>query len=283
MTDLKAFKKEVESYFGGSDVTSRRDDPRRRDQPTQRFLAHEMYTDPATLNRKLNGTSKQYLTGPEVRDIGSILIYWKRITRRKQLQHLFEHVGYTLSDDDWSNEPWKSLIDDSQPPKVEILPLRNASFEDWKNEIPAKWLCNTKAAGWIVQVPGRATGSKALEIGGYATNREWVYCRTRETQELPVMPNSRVSLSFWAKRTQEGSHPERSKNVEVSYYDGFGWQWLFAQELAEVADEWMHYETEWWPLSADAQKIAVGVVVYKDGAFHVDDLELRIREGVPRS
>jgi hypothetical protein len=273
MVDLKAFKEEVQSYFGWPEVTGRRDG--RRGQLTQEFLAREMYSNAATLSRKLSG--KEPLTGEDVRGIGSVLIYLRRITRRKQLLHLFDLAGYTLPDDDWLEEPWKRLIDDTQPPKVEILPLRNASFEDWKDKRPVQWLCNTKT-GWIGQVPGSETKeSKALEIGGDAANRGWVYCRTRETQELPVVPGSRVSLSFWAKKTQEGRHPERSKNVEVAYYDGFGWQWLFAQELAEVADEWVHYETEWWPLPTHAQKVAVGVVVYKDGAFQADDIALRVR------
>ncbi len=276
MADKKTFKEEVQSYFGRSKVSSKRF-PGRQSKPTQEFLASELYMQPETLSRKLNGS--QPLTDDDVRDIGSILIYWRCVTRRKQLLHLFDLAGYTLPNNDWLEEPWKSLIDDTQPPKVEILPLRNASFEDWKDKRPIQWLCNTKT-GRIQQVPGRETkGSNALEIGGNADNQEWVYCRTRETQELPVVPNSRVSLSFWAKKIQEGRHRERSKNVEVAYYDGFGWQWLFAQELAEVADEWVHYETEWWPLPADAQKVAVGVVVYKDGAFQVDDIELRVRVG----
>lgn len=277
MTDKQTFKEEVQSYYGGPEVTGRRV-PRRRGQLTQELLAWEMYTDAATLSRKLSGV--QHLTGKDVHDLGSALIYLGRIKRRKQLQRLFDPASYALLDGDWLEEPWKSLVDDTQPPKVEILPLRNASFDDWKNGLPSQWLCNTKT-GWIRQVPGRETkGSKALEIGGNADNREWVYCRTRETQELPVVPGSKVSLSFWAKKMREGRQPERAKNVEVAYYDGFAWQWLFAQELAEAAAEWMLYETEWWPLPADVQKVAVGVVVDKDGAFQVDDIALRVRGGI---
>lgn len=274
MADLKAFKEEVQSYYGGPEVTGRRE-PRRRGQLTQELLAWEMYTDAATLSRKLSGV--QRLTSKDILDIGSTLIYLGRIKRRTQLLRLFELGGYSLPEEDWPEEPWKNLIDDTQPPKVALLPLRNASFEDWTHGLPSQWTSNTKT-GWIHQVPGRETkGSKALEIGGNADNQYWVYCRTRESQELPVVAGSRVSLSFWAKKTREGKHPERSKNVEVAYYDGFGWQWLFAQELAEAADKWVPYETEWWPLTANAQKVAVGVVVYKDGAFQVDDIALRVR------
>ena len=92
MTDKQTFKEEVQSYYGGPEVTGRRE-PRRRGQLTQEFLAWEIYTDPATLSRKLSGV--QRLTGKDVRDIGSALIYLGRIKRRKQLQRLFDLGGYT--------------------------------------------------------------------------------------------------------------------------------------------------------------------------------------------
>src|SRR3989442_7466198 len=114
MADLKAFKEEVQSYSGWPEVTGRRV-PRRRGQITQDLLAWEIHTDAAALSRKLNG--KERLTNYDVRDIGSVLIYLGRIKRRKQLQRLFDLAGYTLPDDDWLEEPWKSLIDDTQPPK----------------------------------------------------------------------------------------------------------------------------------------------------------------------
>src|SRR5437867_1658795 len=124
MADLKAFKEEVQTYCGWPEVTCRRDG--RRGQLTQELLAWEMYSNTATLSRKLNG--KEPLTGEDVRGIGSVLIYLRRIKRRKQLLRLFDLGGYTLPDDKWSEEPWKNLIDDTQPLRVEILPLQNASF-----------------------------------------------------------------------------------------------------------------------------------------------------------
>jgi hypothetical protein len=278
MANRKAFKREIQSYFAGSIVSSRRDDPRRHDKPTQEFLAWELRVQPETLSRKLNGS--QSLNGDDIYAIGSTLIYWKRITRRTQLDRLFEYADYQLAEKEWLEEPWKYLIDDTQPLKPTLLPLHNASFENWKDGLPVKWQCNTKT-GWVAPVPGReAEGGKALEVGGNTDNQEWVYCRTRETQTIPVVPGSKIKLSFWAKKTQEGKNPERMKFVEIAYYN-FGWEWKFAQDITDNADkEWAHYETEWWDIPATVQKVAVGVVVYKDGAFHVDDMELHMRERV---
>src|SRR6266702_4745018 len=115
MADKKTFKEEVQSYFGRSKVSSKRF-PGRQSKPTQEFLASELYMQPETLSRKLNGS--QPLTDDDVRDIGSILIYWRCVTRRKQLLHLFDLAGYTLPNNDWLEEPWKSLIDDTQPRQV---------------------------------------------------------------------------------------------------------------------------------------------------------------------
>lgn len=136
MADIKAFKKEVQSYLGGSVVTSRRDEPRRRSRPTQEFLAWEMYRTKETLSRKLNGSLQ--LNVYDVRDIGEILIYWKRITYRSQLQQLFGHADYTLLDDDWRREPWSNLIDDIQPAEEILHPLQQAteSRKDKSSETP---------------------------------------------------------------------------------------------------------------------------------------------------
>lgn len=270
MTNQKAFGEAVRSYLREGMVTDRRNGSRFR--PTQVLLA-QGWTAEETLSRKLNGV--QPLTENDILAISSTLIYWGCITRRSQLQRLFDPLDYTLPDTYWTGEPWKHLFDDTIPLKQpDVLPIQNASFEEWKHNEPTKWLCNTKT-GWVKQAAGRVAGCKALEIGGNPDNREWVYCRTRETQEIRVTPGSKISLSFWAKKTQEGKHPERSKYVEVFFHDGFQWVWGFGQDVTNTGD-FAQYETEWWDVPSTVQKVSVGAVVYKDGAFQVDDVALRM-------
>jgi hypothetical protein len=271
--DQKAFGEEVRYYLREGVVTDRRNGSRFK--PTQVRLA-EGWTAEETLSRKLNGSLQ--LTEYDIRTISVTLIYWGCITRRSQLLHLLDHVSYQLTEKEWAQEPLKSLFDDTIPLKApDLLPIQNANFEDWQHGTPAKWLCNTKT-GWVRQVPGRVAGSSALEVGGNRDNREWVYCRTRETQHIPVTPDSRISLSFWAKKVQEGEHPERSKYVEVFFHDGFEWRWGFGQDVTNAGD-WAHYETEWWDVPSMVQKVSVGVVVFKDGTFQVDDIALRMLVG----
>lgn len=272
-SDLQTFKEEVQSYYGWPEVTCRRD--KRRGPLTQELLAWEMYTDAATLSRKLSGA--QRVTGKDVQDIGAALVYLGRITRRTQLQHLFGHISYQLPEHERGQEPWNHLLDDTTPLRQpEQLPIQNASFENWKHDEPVKWLCNTKT-GWVKPVPGRTVGSTALEIGGNRDNREWVYCRTRETQEIRVVTGSKISLSFWARKTQEGTHPERNKYVEAFFHDGFQWVWGFGQDVTNTGD-YVQYQTEWWDVPTNVQRVSVGAVVYKDGAFQVDDVALWIRQ-----
>lgn len=283
MTEERTFGEEVNSYLTGRMETDRHSGSRVK--ATQARLAEELSVVKETLNRKLKDPQK--LTDDDIRLIGETLIWWGLITRRSKLQRLFDLADYTLPDEYWREEPWKSLPDDTIPFKQpDLLPLQNPSFEDWEHDRPVQWECNKKT-GKIRRVPGRdaeksklwglkTKGSSALEIIGDRDNREWVYCRTRETQELPVAPGSRIGLSFWAKKTQEGKDPERAKFVEVFYYDGSQWQHLFSPEVTHDGD-WRQYTSEWWPLPTDAQKVAVGVVVRKDGAFQVDDIELRMR------
>lgn len=271
MADKVAFVKEVSTYLERAVVTDRHTG--RQFKPSQKLL---WVTDPATISRKLRDPAT--LTDKDVRAICATLISWQCITHRKRLLYLFDLGDYRLSDHEWSEEPWKSLIDDTIPlQQPEWLSVQNASFEDWKHNEPVKWLCNTKT-GWVKPAPGKGGGKKALEIGGNWDNREWVYCRTRETQDIRVVPGSKICLSFWAKKTQEGKHPERSKYVEVFFHDGFEWGWGFGQDVTNT-DDWVHYETEWWTVPANVQKVSVGAVAYKDGAFHVDDIELRMRTG----
>jgi tetratricopeptide (TPR) repeat protein len=115
MSDRQTFHEEVRSYFDRSTVTTRRV-PRRRSKPTQDLLAYELYIAKATLSRKLR--SVYPVTEQDVRGIGATLIYWKRITRRSQLHRLFSLGGYPLSEDEWHEEPWDSLIDDTPPEEV---------------------------------------------------------------------------------------------------------------------------------------------------------------------
>ena len=268
------FGEAVQAYIRKGLVTDKRKPGNGSFKPTQQRLAYECDTQPETLSRKLSGSVP--LTDYDKRAIGSIFIWWGLITRRTQLQRLFDLASYTLPEAYWLEEPWKSLLDDTIPLKQpDWLPIQNASFEEWRNDEPAKWLCNIKT-GQVKPAPGRAVGSTALEISGNWDNREWVYCRTRETQDIRVVPGSKLSLSFWAKKTQEGKHPERSKYVEVFFHDGFEWGWAFGQDVTNTGD-WAQYETEWWAVPANVQRVSVGVVVYKDGAFQVDDIELRMR------
>ncbi|HLX57996.1 MAG TPA: hypothetical protein VKR83_13320 [Ktedonobacteraceae bacterium] len=270
MNNQRAFGEAVRSYLKEGIVTDRRNGSRFK--PTQVALA-QGWTAEETLSRKLNGLQPLYEN--DILAISATLIYWGCITHRSQLQHLFDPLGYTLPDTYWTGEPWKYLFDDTMPLKTpDWLPIQNASFEDWKNNEPTKWLCNTKT-GWVKPVPGRTAGSIALEIGGNPDNQEWVYCRTRETQEIRVTPGSRISLSFWAKKTLEGKQPERSKYVEVFFHDGFQWVWGFGQDVTNGGD-WAFYETEWWAVPVNVQKVSVGAVAFKDGAFQVDDIALRM-------
>lgn len=268
------FGEVVQAYLKEGLVTDKRKPGKGSFKPTQQRLADECGMKPETLSRKLSGSLQ--LNDYDIRAIGSTLIWWGLITHRTRLQRFFALAPYTLPDAYWLEKPWKSLLDDTIPlQQPDQLPIQNASFEDWKNDAPAKWLCNIKT-GWVKPVPGRVARSKALEIGGNRDNREWVYCRTRETQDIRVVPDSRISLSFWAMKTQEGKHPERNKYVEVFFHDGFEWVWGFGQDVTNTGD-WAHYETEWWDVPATVQKVSVGVVVFKDGAFRVDDIELRVR------
>jgi transcriptional regulator with XRE-family HTH domain len=187
-----------------------------------------------------------------------------------------------LSDQEWESVQqalrremqWRFAVESlhEELAGVHVLPVRNASFDDWADGRPTQWRCNT-STGWVrpIKVPG-SLGSLALEIGGNAGNDAWTYCRTRETQTIPLPPNNRIKLSFKAKQIHAGRRPERKKYVEVWYHDGSGWKWGLSQDV--VASRWTAYETEWWHLPSTAQLLSVGVVVHKDGAFHIDDLRL---------
>ncbi len=156
-----------------------------------------------------------------------------------------------------------------------LLPIRNSSFEVWKDGAPAEWFCKA-TTGWISQVQDmEASGNKVLEIGGNTDNKEWVFCRTRETQSIPILPNSQLKLSFRAKKVEEGMNPQRKKYVELFYHDGSGWTWGFGKDVTDT--QWTLYETEWWYLPVNAQQVSVGVVVEKDGAFRIDGVELHMR------
>lgn len=276
MAEQATFKEAVQSYFGRKMVTDKRTG--KRFEATQARLAAELVMTPETLSRKLKDPSR--FTNDEVRLIGETLIWWGLLTEGGQLQRLFEPVGYVLPDDDRSREPWKRLLGDAPPPQPVAVPLQNASFEEWLDGKPTLWQCNTKT-GWIRQVPGRAgEGSSALEIGGNADNQHWVYCRTRETQDISVVPGSKIRLSFWARKTAAGKDPAKEWNVEVAYYVDDGWKWEFSLELTDkfMDETWRHYAMEWWDVPPSVTKIAVGVVVYKDGAFQVDDIALHMRK-----
>src|SRR5258706_268919 len=114
MAGPQTLKEAIESCFGGVEVKTRREPAWH--QANYGTLAWEMALDKSTLARKLNHKNNQYVTSDEVRDIGSILIHWKRIMRRSKLQRLFELGGYPSLEVDWQDGPWKSLIDDTQPP-----------------------------------------------------------------------------------------------------------------------------------------------------------------------
>jgi hypothetical protein len=249
----------------------------KRFEATQARLAAELALTPETLSRKLKDPSR--FTNDEVRLIGETLIWWGLITEGDQLQRLFEPVGYVLPADDRRREPWKRLLGDTPTPQPVVVPLQNASFEEWQDGKPAAWRCNMKT-GWIRQVPGRERkGSSALEIGGNADNQFWVYCRTRETQVIPVVPGSKIRLSFWARLLEEGKASGRERNIEVAYSIDDTWQWAFSLELTDrvMDDTWQQYSMEWWDVPPYVEKIAVGVVIYRDGAFQVDDIELHMR------
>lgn len=272
----KALGEAIQAYLKKEKLVT---DKRRREKgsfkPTQALFAEACGTPIATMSRKLNDAEP--INNDDARIFTATLIWWGLVTRRSELEQLFDLAGYTLPERYWQEEPWKSLPDDTIPLKQpDVLAVQNASFEDWKNGTPTKWLCNTKT-GWVKQVQGReARGSCALEVGGNRDNREWVYCRTRETQDIPVVLGSKVKLLFWGRKVQEGKNPERSKYVEVFFHDGSGWVWGFGQDVTN-SDDWAHYETEWWDVPATAQKISVGAVVYKDGSFQVDDIALHMR------
>ncbi len=275
MPEQATFKEAIQSYFGRKMVTDKRTG--KRFEATQARLAVELAITPETLSRKLKDPSR--FTNDEVRLIGETLIWWGLLTEGDQLQRLFTPVGYVLPDDDRSREPWKRLLGDTPTSQPVTVPLQNASFEVWQDGKPALWRCNTKT-GWIRQVPGRAGDeSSALEIGGNADNQGWVYCRTRETQDIPVVPGSKIKLSFWARLLEEGKDPDRERNVEVAYAVEGAWQWAFSLELTDrlMNDTWQQYSMEWWDVPRHVEKIAVGVVVHKDGVFQVDDIALHMR------
>lgn len=110
MPGKSTFREELRSYLGRrAAVIDRRTGKALK--ATQKRLAQELSMRPETLSRKLSGSLR--LTEQDIHDIGSTLIYWKRITRRTQLQLLLGLGGYPLSEDEWQKEPWNSLIDDS--------------------------------------------------------------------------------------------------------------------------------------------------------------------------
>lgn len=275
MSEQKTFKEALQSYVGRRMVTDKRTG--KRFEATQIRLAEALALREETLSRKLKYPSR--LTNDEVRGIGETLIWWGLITESDQLQQLFGRVEYALPDDDWQREPWKRLRGEAPPSQPTILPLQNAGFEDWDNERPIAWHCDTKT-GWIRQVPGRTgEGSSALEIGGNPDNQYWVYCRTRETQEIAVVPGSKLQLSFWARLLEEGHHPSRESNVEVAFSVDDAWQWAFSLELTDtfMDETWRQYAMEWRDVPLSVEKIAVGVVVRYDGVFQVDDISLHMR------
>jgi hypothetical protein len=275
MVEQTTLKEVIQSYFGRRMVTDKRTG--RRFEATQIRLAEELSLREETLSRKLGDPSR--FKNDEIRRIGETLIWWGLLTERDQLQQLFGYVGYTLPDEDWQREPWKRLLGAAQLSPPILLPLQNAGFEAWDGERPVAWHCDTKT-GWIRQVPGKnGEGSSALEIGGNADNQYWVYCRTRETQDISVVPGSKLQLSFWARLTEEGKDPARERNVEVAYFVDDAWQWAFSLELTDrLMDEtWRQYAMEWWDMPPSVEKIAVGVVVRYDGAFQVDDIQVRMR------
>ncbi|HEU5378095.1 MAG TPA: hypothetical protein VFV38_21950 [Ktedonobacteraceae bacterium] len=275
MPEQSTFKEALQSYFGRKMVTDTRTG--KRFEATQIRLAEALVLREETLSRKLKDPAR--FTNDEVRRIGETLIWWGLLTERNQLQQLFRHVGYLLPNEDWHQEPWRRLLGTAPPSLLILLPLQNAGFEAWDNERPVAWHCDTKV-GWIRQVPGKdGEGSSALEIGGKADNQYWVYCRTRETQDISVVPGSKIQLSFWARLLEEGKASGRERNVEVAYFVDDAWKWEFALELTDrLMDEtWRHYAMEWWDVPPLVTKIAVGVVVCYDGAFQVDDIQVRMR------
>ncbi len=134
MPDKSTFGEEVQSYLTGKMVRDKRTG--KRVEATQKRLAQEISIRAETLSRKLKDS--QRLTDNDVHLIGETLVWWGLIPYHTQLQHLFEHVGYTLPGDDWRREPWKTLIDDTQPPEGAVLPLQNASFENQKDDLRVK-------------------------------------------------------------------------------------------------------------------------------------------------
>ncbi len=275
MSEQQTFKEAFQSYFGRKMVTDKRTG--KRFEATQRRFAEELGMASETLTRKLGDPSR--FTNDEMRRIGETLIWWGLLTERDQFQYLVAPVGYTLPDEDWQREPWKRLLGDALASQPIILPFQNTGFEDWDNERPVAWHCDTKT-GWIRQVPGKdGEGSAALEIGGNPDNLYWVYCRTRETQDIAVVPGSKLQLSFWARLLEEGHNPGRERNVEVAYYVDDAWKWEFSLELTDrfMDEAWRHYAMEWWNVPSHVDKVALGVVVRYDGAFQVGDIVLRMR------
>src|SRR5260370_10316832 len=134
MTGKPTFGAEVQSYLTGKIVRDKRTG--KQVKATQKRLAQEFPMRAETLSRKLKDS--QRLTDTDVHLIGEILIWWGLITYRVQLQHLFEHVGYTLPDEDWRRKPWDSLIDNTQSSKGAVLPLQHANSENWKDEPPVE-------------------------------------------------------------------------------------------------------------------------------------------------